>query len=93
MSVFEALMLICFGSSWPISISKALRTKVVEGKSPLFMAILCLGYACGIVHKAVCSFDWIIALYSLNLVLISFDLYLYYRYSSRTRAAPPTAPS
>ena len=44
MSFFEATMLICFGISWPVSIAKALRTKVVAGKSPLFMAIVCLDY-------------------------------------------------
>ena len=44
------------------------------------MAILCCGYACGILHKALYSQDWIIALYALNLVLVATDLALYYRY-------------
>lgn len=73
-------MLVCFGISWPISIAKSLRTKVVAGKSPLFMAILCLGYMSGIVHKLFFNMDWIICLYVLNLFLVSFDLFLYYRY-------------
>jgi len=81
MSFFEATMLICFGVSWPVSIAKALRTKVVAGKSPLFMAIVCLGYLCGVVHKALYSFDWIIALYAVNLVLVAVDLSLYFLYS------------
>ena len=81
MSFFEATMLICFGISWPVSIAKALRTKVVAGKSPLFMAIVCLGYLCGVVHKALYSFDWIIALYAVNLVLVAVDLSLYFLYS------------
>ena len=80
MSIFEAGMLLCFGISWPISISKSLRTKQVVGKSPLFMAILCVGYVCGCVHKLVYSMDWIIGLYVTNLTLVSFDLFLYYRY-------------
>jgi hypothetical protein len=80
MSIFEALMLLCFGVSWPISIAKSVRTKVVAGKSPLFMAILCIGYMSGIVHKALYSLDWIIALYALNLILVATDLALYYRY-------------
>jgi hypothetical protein len=74
----------CFGISWPISIAKSLRTKQVAGKSPLFMAILCLGYANGILHKVFFSTDWIISLYILNFCLISFDLFLYYRYINRT---------
>lgn len=85
MSIFEALMLTCFGVSWPVSIAKALRTKVVEGKSPLFMAIVCLGYTSGIVHKLIYSMDAVIGLYALNLVLVACDLYLYYRYRTRGR--------
>ena len=80
MSIFESIMLVCFGASWPISITKALRTKVVSGKSPLFMAVVCLGSASGVVHKALYSYDWVIALYVLNLLLVAFDLFLYYRY-------------
>lgn len=83
MSVFEAIMLLCFGISWPISIAKSLRTKVVAGKSPLFMAILCVGYANGIAHKLVYAFDWLVGLYALNLVLVATDLALYYRYRER----------
>ena len=83
MSIFEAIMLICFGVSWPVSIAKALRTKVVSGKSPLFMAIVCLGYLSGVIHKTVYSFDWIIVLYALNFVLVAVDLFLYFLYSYR----------
>lgn len=87
MSMFEAMMLLCFGVSWPVSIAKALRTKVVAGKSPLFMAIVCFGYLSGIVHKALYSFDWIIALYVMNFIFVAFDLSLYFVYSRRQPAA------
>ena len=86
-SVFEALMLICFGTGWPVSIVKALRTKVVEGKSPLFMTIILVGYISGILHKLTHSMDWIIGLYAFNLAMISFDLYLYYKYRPQNRVA------
>jgi hypothetical protein len=80
MSVFEAGMLICFGVSWPVSIAKAVRTKEVVGKSPLFMAIIGLGYLSGIVHKVLHATDWVIFLYVLNFSLVMTDLFLYYRY-------------
>ena len=80
MSIFEILMLLCFGLSWPISIAKAIRTKRVEGKSPLFMAVICVGYLSGILHKLLFSLDWVIVLYALNLVMVATDLFLYYRY-------------
>jgi len=97
MSAFEVAMLTCFGVSWPISIAKAIRTKVVSGKSPLFMAVLCFGYACGIAHKLLYSMDWVIVLYALNLVLVAIDLTLYFRYLPKERqtvASPPhTSPA
>ncbi len=80
MSVFEALMLICFGVSWPISVIKSIRTRVVSGKSPLFMAIVCIGYCSGLVHKVMCSFDLVTVLYAFNLIMVAIDLLLYYRY-------------
>ncbi len=85
MSFFEAGMLICFGISWPISIAKSIRTKVVVGKSPLFMAILCLGYVFGFINKLLYSLDWIIVLYALNFFMVAIDLALYYKYLPRER--------
>ncbi len=76
-------MLVCFGLSWPISIAKALRTRRVEGKSPLFMVVICVGYLSGILHKLLFSLDWVIVLYAINLLMVAMDLFLYYRYLSR----------
>jgi hypothetical protein len=80
MSIFEAIMLICFGIGWPISIFKALRTRVVTGKSPLFMAIVFTGYLSGIIHKVLFSPDWIILLYLLNFLMVGTDLFLYFHF-------------
>ncbi len=80
MSFFEALMLVCFGVSWPVSIAKTLHTGVVRGKSPLFMTIVCLGYTSGIAHKLLFAYDWVIVLYALNLLMVAVDLSLYYVY-------------
>jgi hypothetical protein len=87
MSVFEIGMLVCFGISWPVSIEKTLRTKRVDGKSPIFLGIVCLGYVCGIVHKFVYSPDWVVILYMVNLLLVVTDFALYFRY----RTASPSA--
>ena len=85
MSPFEAGMLICFGISWPMSIAKSLRTKHVAGKSPLFMGIVDLGYVSGILHKIFYRPDWVIWLYVLNFAMVSFDLFLYFRFSALAR--------
>ncbi len=85
MSFFEALMLICFGISWPISIYKSWRTKKVSGKSPVFMIVIIIGYASGMAHKILYSRDWVIYLYLLNMIMVSLDLLLYFRYSGSNK--------
>ena len=84
--IFEALMLICFGVSWPVSIAKALRTKFVRGKSWLFMSLVIVGYLSGVLHK-VLNPDPItgrphpvVWLYLFNLAMVIVDLLLYLRY-------------
>lgn len=85
-SIWEVLMLISFASSWPFSIIKSLRTKVVIGKSPLFMSIIIFGYIMGIVHKFVNEpGDWVVWLYWVNLLIVSFDLILYFCYIKKNR--------
>jgi hypothetical protein len=81
MSIFEGIMLVCFGASWPISILKSVQVKHVEGKSPLFMAVICAGYVSGIIHKILYSLDWIILLYILNMAMILIDMALYFHYN------------
>jgi hypothetical protein len=87
MSPFEGIMLVCFGLSWPISIFKSIRVKRVEGKSPLFMGVICCGYASGIIHKFLYSYDWIILLYGINMLMILIDMMLYVHYNRRNSPA------
>lgn len=84
-SIWEVLFLLCFAVSWPVSIAKSLRTKVVIGKSPLFMSLIILGYIFGIIHKALYSNDVVIWLYVFNAALVSIDLFLYCLYIGRNR--------
>ncbi len=84
-SIWEVLFLCCFAISWPVSIAKSLRTKIVIGKSPLFMSLVILGYIFGIIHKLLYSRDIVIWLYVFNALLVSFDLFLYFLYIGRNR--------
>ena len=86
-SVFEVLMLACFACSWPISIIKAIRTKIVIGKSPVFMILLIIGYIMGVVHKILYSYDIVTYLYLFNMLLVSVDLILYLKYIDDNREA------
>ena len=80
MKIFEILFLLCFAVSWPISIYKALKTKVTKGKSPVFMGLIMLGYVFGILNKIFNNMDYVIWFYVLNFCLVGCDLFLYYRY-------------
>ena len=83
MSIFEAVMMLCFEASWPFQVVKTYRTKNVEGKSILFLWLVMIGYVSGMIHKILNNFDWVIYLYLLNLVLVATDAFFYYRYKKR----------
>ena len=87
MSIYEALMLIAFGVSWPMAIVKTYRAKNPAGKSLVFSILIILGYLAGIMHKLTVSLDWVIWLYVLNEVMVSADLILVLYYRSRARTA------
>ncbi len=84
-SIWEILFLLCFAISWPVSIAKSLRTKVVIGKSPFFMSLVILGYIFGIIHKLLYDHDVVIWLYVFNATLVATDLALYFTYIGRNR--------
>lgn len=84
-SIWEVLFLLCFAVSWPISIVKALRTKIVIGKSPIFMGLIILGYIFGIINKVLHNFDIVTYLYIFNALLVGTDLVLYFCYIGKNR--------
>jgi hypothetical protein len=90
--VFESLMLLCFGTSWPFAILKTWRTKRSEGKSLIFLVLVFIGYLSGIAAKAIAYGVWnmpaVTALYGLNAALVAFDLVLVVHY----RRHPPSLP-
>ncbi len=79
MSIFETIMLLCFGSAWPFSIYTSYTTRTSKGKSLFFLIVLLIGYFSGIMHKIFYSFDYVIILYVLNLCLVAIDTLLYIR--------------
>lgn len=79
MSIFEMLMLLCFGAAWPFSIYKSYKSKSVAGKSPYFLLILILGYIFGILNKILFNYDVVIYLYFLNLIMVTADYLIYLR--------------
>ncbi|HOF16305.1 MAG TPA: hypothetical protein PLF32_08190 [Bacteroidales bacterium] len=39
-----------------------------------------IGYAFGIINKVLCDFDIVTFLWAFNMLLVSVDLFLYYKY-------------
>lgn len=74
MSIFEAIMLICFGLAWPFSIYKSWKTKENGSKSLIFLIALIIGYLSGIIHKFLYNFDGVIFLYILNAIMVSIEI-------------------
>ncbi len=79
MSVFEIIMLVCFGSAWPFSIYRSWKSESVKGKSLVFLIIVMVGYLAGILHKVFYNYDNVIYLYITNLSLVTIDTALYIR--------------
>ncbi|WP_295866663.1 hypothetical protein [uncultured Oscillibacter sp.] len=79
MSIFEAMMLVCFGLSWPMNILKSWRTRSAVGKSLAFLLIIEVGYICGMLNKMLVKFDWVFFLYVLNFCMVGTDVILYFR--------------
>lgn len=83
--MWEGIMLVCFGASWPTAIFKTLQVKNPKGKSFLFMSLILIGYISGIIGKAVslketCLSNVVFLLYVLNFFMVATDyiLCLYY---------------
>ena len=78
---FEGVMLLCFGMAWPASIWKSLTSKTTKGKSILFLGIILVGYAAGIIK---CLLEphihWpVFSLYIINTIMVATDTLLYFR--------------
>ena len=61
--LLEALMILCFGLSWPLSIYKSWTSRTAKGKSLYFEVFIWIGYIFGF----------------LNIAEITVDMVLYFR--------------
>ena len=78
-SIFEVVMLVCFGAAWPVSICKSYQSRTTAGKSVVFLVIVEIGYIAGICFKLTGTLDYVIALYVLNAGMVLVDIGLYRR--------------
>ena len=80
-SLYEAIMLICFGAAWPFAIVKSWRARTSKGKSVFFLFVILVGYAAGIMNKITLGqhHDPVLGLYILNVLMVGIDTALYFR--------------
>jgi hypothetical protein len=77
---FEAIMLVCFGCAWPISIYKTLKIKKSIGKSMIFLFIILAGYIAGILHEVFGEINYVIYFYLINTLMVIIDIMLTAKY-------------
>ena len=82
-SIFETVMLLCFGFSWPMNLIKAYNAKTAKGTSLPFILLIIVGYVAGITAKIVTGqTNYVLAAYVLNLVIVLLNLVIYFRNST-----------
>ncbi len=82
-------MMICFGVSWPVSVYKSWTARTARGKSLVFEIFIWLGYVSGIIGKLLSgNITYVLAIYILNIVMVSVDIGLYFRNSRLDRQQP-----
>ena len=83
--ILEAVMVICFGISWPASILKSYRARTAKGKSLFFLSLIGIGYIAGVAWKGLLWLDTGVfpgypsVFYVINLIMVSIDFCLYFR--------------
>ena len=85
--IFEIIMILSFGASWPMNVMKSYKARTTKGKSLGFLVLIFFGYIAGIISKllntaymADFSNKWyVLFFYVLNLCMVGVDLLLYVR--------------
>ena len=79
--LFEIIMIVCFGFSWPVNVIKSYRARTTKGKSLAFLLLISTGYVFGIIGKIIGgSFKWyVMFFYVLNLCMVLTDVGMYVR--------------
>ena len=75
----EALMLLCFGLSWPVSLIKNIRSGTAKGMSLMFTVLIIIGYIAGISAKIYTgNINYVLLVYIWNIVLVVGNLIVYF---------------
>ena len=86
--IFEIIMIVAFGFSWPNNIITSLKNKSTKGKNLLFLVLIDIGYVAGITGKLIGgSFKWyVMFFYVLNFTMVTTDMILYFYYRKKEKS-------
>lgn len=89
--LFEAIMLVCFGFSWPLNVRKAYKARTAKGTSLAFIILIITGYIAGITAKFIHhQYNYVLVVYFLNLVIVFTNVLVYIRNKALDRKAGAT---
>ena len=79
-SIFETVMLVCFGLSWPINVIKAYKARTAKATSLPFILLIFTGYIAGISAKIISGqMNYVFVVYLLNLAIVLLNIVVYFR--------------
>ncbi len=79
-TILEAVMMICFGFSWPMNLVKNYQSRTAKSMSLPFIMLLIAGYTAGITAKVMMGqMNWVLVIYLINLAMILANLGVYFR--------------
>ena len=86
--LFEAIMVVCFGCSWPLSVYKSVKSRTAKGKSLFFEVLIWIGYIFGICGKIMThNISYVLVFYFINITMVSIDIGFYFRNARLDRMA------
>ena len=89
--LLESTMLVCFGLSWPMNLSKNIKAKSAKNMSLQFILLIIFGYIAGISAKIYThKFSYVLVVYLLNLIVVSANVVVYFinrRYDKQAEKA------
>ncbi len=85
--IFEIIMVVSFGASWPANVLKSYKARSAKGKSLVFLLFIFFGYIAGIISKflnesymeSFATKWYVLVFYFINLAMVAADLVLYAR--------------
>ena len=85
--IFEIIMIVSFGASWPFNVMRSYKARTAKGKSLSFLCLILFGYVAGIISELInetymANFGskwYVLFFYVLNFIMVFADLLLYFR--------------